>query len=83
MQVGLPTSVFKCAHLSAKHIQFIRSIPAPALMSTLVGMRSSRHVKMNLEVIQHEPLTADEFIEFLKPNLPKREPDEAFSFEQE
>lgn len=35
IQLPLPTEVFKCKNLGAKHLQFIRSIPAEALLSKL------------------------------------------------
>eukprot|EP01017_Pseudomicrothorax_dubius_P040184 TRINITY_DN6251_c0_g1_i7.p1 TRINITY_DN6251_c0_g1~~TRINITY_DN6251_c0_g1_i7.p1 ORF type:complete len:229 (+),score=62.47 TRINITY_DN6251_c0_g1_i7:738-1424(+) len=57
MQVPMPTDVFKCAHLGAKHLQFIRSTPAQALLTTLVGMKRNRHVKMNLEAVSYTHLT--------------------------
>lgn len=33
IQVPLPTDVFRCNYLGAKHLQFVRSIPAEALIS--------------------------------------------------
>lgn len=33
MQLPLPTDVFKCMNLGAKHLQFVRSIPAESLIS--------------------------------------------------
>ena len=33
MQVPLPTDIFKCKNLGAKHIQFVRSIPSDAIIS--------------------------------------------------
>lgn len=51
MQVPLPTDIFKCKNLGAKHIQFVRSIPSDAIISTLIGQKTNRHTKMNLEVI--------------------------------
>lgn len=83
IQLPLPSNLFYCANLGAKHIQFSRSLPAQALLSnsflmrlfsnittliaTLVGQKTSRHVKKNLEVIQHPPMATEDFLEFLKP----------------
>ena len=36
MQIPLPTDVFRCNNLGAKHLQFIRSIPAPALLCKFI-----------------------------------------------
>ncbi len=47
--------------LGARHLQFIRSIPARCLLSTLVGMKTLPHVRENLDVATHNPLTEAEF----------------------
>ena len=44
-------------NLTARHLQLIRSVPAKAVLSTLVGMKQPNHVKANLEVIKKPPLT--------------------------
>lgn len=44
------------------------------MLATLVGQKSNRHVKSNLEVILNPKLTEDEFWEFLIPS--KREQDQ-------
>jgi aryl-alcohol dehydrogenase-like predicted oxidoreductase len=36
IQVPLPTDIFKCNYLGAKHLQFVRSIPAEALISNKI-----------------------------------------------
>lgn len=48
INVPVPGSVMKCSNNGAKHLQFIRSIPIPALLTTLVGQNLNRHVKTNL-----------------------------------
>ena len=44
-------------NLTARRLQLIRSVPAKAVLSTLVGMKQPNHVKANLEVIKKAPLT--------------------------
>ena len=51
----------------AKHLQFIRSIPSTAIKSVLVGMKKPEHVLMNTQVAYVEPLNADNFWSYLKP----------------
>lgn len=46
-------------------------------LGTLIGQKTSRHVKKNLEVIQYPPLTIEEFMEFLKPTKRVGKPEEA------
>ena len=46
-------------HLSAQHLQLIRSFPSPSLLTTLVGMTEEDHVKQNLTVLPHRPLTEE------------------------
>ena len=48
INVPVPGSAMKCTNNGAKHLQFIRSIPTPALLTTLVGQNLNRHVKTNL-----------------------------------
>jgi hypothetical protein len=48
INVPVPGSAMKCSNNGAKHLQFIRSIPVPSLLTTLVGQNLNRHVKTNL-----------------------------------
>ena len=59
-------------NLGARHLQLIRSIPTKALKSTLIGMKSTEHVRGNLEVIQQPLLTRDEFFVAIEPH--RRQP---------
>jgi aryl-alcohol dehydrogenase-like predicted oxidoreductase len=52
---------------SARHLQFIRSIPTKCLKSTLVGMKQVEHVRSNLEVVTKPLLMRDEFFQALGP----------------
>lgn len=72
IQLPMENKLFKLNTNPAKHIQLIRSIPADAIKSTLVGMKSQVHVKQNLEVSKIPPLTMQEFYEILTPK--KRQP---------
>lgn len=82
MQLPMPSEIFKCKNLGAKHLQFIRSIPAESLLSTLVGQKKNRHTKMNLEIIGYPPLTPEEFWSFLiPPNVRKPTPDEPINLQ--
>ena len=52
-------------HLSAQHLQLIRSFPSPTLLTTLVGMTEEEHIRQNLSILPHRPLTADEWKKIL------------------
>mmetsp|Transcript_4755 Transcript_4755/g.8136 ORF Transcript_4755/g.8136 Transcript_4755/m.8136 type:complete len:162 (+) Transcript_4755:983-1468(+) len=54
-------------NLSARHLQFIRSIPSKCLKSTVVGMKQMENVRANLEVISKPILSREEFFEALGP----------------
>lgn len=45
------------------------------IIATLIGQKSSRHTKMNLEVIRHRPLTSEEFRTALDPSKRTQTPD--------
>ncbi|KRX10506.1 NADP-dependent oxidoreductase domain [Pseudocohnilembus persalinus] len=81
LNVPLPSDVFKCKNLGAKHLQFMRSIPSPALISTLIGQKTNRHTKMNLEVIQYPPLEVEEFWEFMTPKERQQFPEETIDLD--
>jgi hypothetical protein len=49
----------KCNYNGAKHLQFIRSIPASSMLCTLIGHKRNRHVKTNLEVTTVPKLTKE------------------------
>lgn len=55
-------------NIPARHLQLMRSIPAKALKSTLVGMKEAEHVRGNLEVIKKPLMTREEFFDTLKPH---------------
>ena len=63
---ALSREVFKCHHNSARHLNFISSIPSKALKSTLVGMKTPHHLEQNLEVVYRERLTDQEFFGYVK-----------------
>lgn len=52
----------------SRHLQFIRSIPSRCVQSTLVGMKDSRHVNYNLEVVRKEPMAIDDWMDVMKPS---------------
>lgn len=54
-------------NLSARHLQFVRSIPSKCLVSTLVGMKRPEHVRSNLEVAKKAPLSRQDFFGVIKP----------------
>lgn len=56
INVPLPSDKLNCRNNGAKHLQLIRSIPSPALVCTLVGQKTNRHTKKNLEVLKVPPL---------------------------
>lgn len=76
--VPMPSEPLKVSGIGAKHLQFLRSIPATALLSkfiddlgTLIGQKRNRHVKSNLEVIYTPRMTREEWTEFLRPAVRK------------
>ncbi len=73
IQVPLSSQHFKCSSLGAKHLNFLRSVPCESIKSILIGQKTHRHVKQNLEVMMHEPLTTEEFLLALEPNVRKEE----------
>jgi aryl-alcohol dehydrogenase-like predicted oxidoreductase len=74
LQVPLSSELLQCSSQGAKHLQLIRSLPAESIVSTLVGMKRSRHVKQNLELIYENPIKVEDFWEFMTPKI--REDDE-------
>lgn len=71
-ELPLENKIFKVKSNVAKHLQFIRSIPAEAIKSTLVGMKNQVHLHNNLEVSRVPRLSSKEFYEVLAPK--KRAP---------
>jgi aryl-alcohol dehydrogenase-like predicted oxidoreductase len=65
-QLNLPNkmNVFNTA---SRHLQLIRSIPTRCLITTLVGMKDTRHVKYNLEVVKKSPMNREDWFEVLQP----------------
>lgn len=41
MQLPMPSEIFKCSNLGAKHLQFVRSIPAESLVSRDLSLRGT------------------------------------------
>ncbi|CAI2368852.1 unnamed protein product [Moneuplotes crassus] len=54
-------------NVAARHLQLIRSIPTRCLLSTLVGMKDSKNVKNNLEVVKKPLMTKEEWFDVLQP----------------
>jgi hypothetical protein len=54
-------------NLSSRHLQFVRSIPANCLVSTVVGMKQPDHVLENLDVIKKPPMSRQDFLAVMKP----------------
>lgn len=65
LQNTLDKEVFSCTNNSARHLQFISSIPSEAIKSTLVGMKTPHHLEENLEVIYREGLTEKQFFDYV------------------
>ena len=57
INIPMSASLLKCNHNGAKHLQLIRSIPSKALVSTIIGQKTNRHVRKNLEVLSVDALT--------------------------
>jgi aryl-alcohol dehydrogenase-like predicted oxidoreductase len=51
----------------AKHIQLVRSIPSDSIKTVLVGMKNPRNVTQNIQLAYSEPLTKEDFWNYLKP----------------
>lgn len=73
LQYTLPREVFKATNNSARHLNFVKSIPSEAIISTLVGMKSPLSVEQNLESVFREPLTREEFMNYV---MSLQEPEE-------
>lgn len=59
INIPLPANKLSCRYNGAKHLQLIRSIPSPALVTTLIGHKRSRHLKKNLEAVNVPSLSED------------------------
>ena len=68
INIPMPASLLKCNSNAAKHLQLIRSIPSKALVSTLVGQKTNRHVRKNLEVISADRLSEEEWLSVFVPS---------------
>lgn len=68
INVPMPASLLKCSNNGAKHLQLIRSVPSPALVSTLVGQKTNRHVRKNLEVLSVPALEEGEWLNVFVPS---------------
>ena len=55
-------------NVPARHLQLMRSIPAKALKSTLVGMKQLENVRSNLECVKKPLMSREEFFDTLKPH---------------
>ena len=55
----------------ARHLQLVRSIPTRCLITALVGMKDTRHVRYNLGVPTTKPLTHEEFLDVMVPQRRK------------
>lgn len=65
LQYNLPKEVFKSRFNSTRHLNFVKSIPSEAIISTLVGMKSPSNVEQNLESIYNKPISRDEFFDYV------------------
>lgn len=65
LQNNLDKKTFKCTNNSARHLNFISSIPSEAIKSTLVGMKTPHHLEENLEVVYREKLSEQEFFDYV------------------
>lgn len=69
----LPEEHFKCLNNSARHLLFLKSLPSPNLVCTLVGQKQPEHVEQNLEVVYKEPLSEEEFQNYVMSVVPENE----------
>ena len=67
----LPQDVFKCQNSSARHLMFLKSLPSQNFVSTLVGQKQEENVLQNLEVIYHEPIPQQKFMEYVMSFSPE------------
>lgn len=65
LQYMLPKEIFNSTYNSSRHLNFVKSIPSEAIISTLVGMKSPSNVEQNLETIYREPISRDKFFEYV------------------
>lgn len=67
VQHSLDRTFFDCDHNSARHLLFLRSIPGDtSVVTNLVGMKSSEHVRSNLEVTTKADVSPPTFWKFVK-----------------
>lgn len=67
LELKLSRSMLGVEPQGAKHVQLIRSIPAGAIKTVLVGMKNPRNVVMNTQVAYADSLSKEEFWNVLKP----------------
>ena len=67
VQLALPKKPPGLTDPGAQHVQLIRSLPSSAIVSTLLGLKSTAHVQTAISLCQLPPLTPDAFWSLLKP----------------
>lgn len=80
--INIPIDMAKIPlnYQSARHLQFIRSIGG--VTSTIVGMKTSHHVRKNLEVAANPPLSEEEFLGvFVPPTRRSEQPQQPVDLE--
>jgi hypothetical protein len=63
---NLDGKILGCDNNSARHLNFLRSIPAECITSILCGMKSPKSLLENTEVIYKAPLDKDGFWDYLR-----------------
>jgi len=63
IQYPISTEIFKAENPGIEHLQYVRSVPSPALITTLVGQKARHHVTTNLEVLKYPVLTKEKWLE--------------------
>ncbi len=80
INVPIDMSKVPLNYQSARHLQFVRSIGG--VTSTIVGMKSSHHVRKNLEVAANPPLSEEEFLGvFVPPSRRAEQPQQPVDLE--
>jgi len=70
----MPAALLKCNNNGAKHLQLVRSVPSSALVSTLIGQKTNRHVRKNLEVLSVPALDEEQWLSVFVPSAEGKKP---------
>lgn len=65
LQTPLPTSVFRSRYIPVKQINLLRSLPFDCIKSVVVGQKTNRHTKINIQIAQTPLVDKDVLQDYL------------------